>query len=228
MISKVASARADNKGWIKAEVQVGEDRIEVGERVLGITVQGGIEPRTDQEEQNLRGGLAHIGVPWTPTEFVAEALQVEHPFDRQTAAKDRTKRAIAQLLLEGPTATRERRKRELNRWRGRARELEKEEAELREGAAPGVRACWGNKRTLLFEEMAAAAGVPNPALVASYLRKGAPIAGEVPASGLFARRETPSTKTLSKALGAGQWSRKALLATVRPHADAGVDDEVLA
>jgi hypothetical protein len=35
------------------------------------------------------------------------------------------------------------------------------------------------------EEMAEAAGAPNPGFVAAYLRKDAPAFGHVPASGLF-------------------------------------------
>ena len=75
-------------------------------------------------------------------------------------------------------------------------------------------------------EMAHAAGVPAPELVVEYIRRGAPVVGEVPASGMFELIEEAPEKTLMEVLRAGTWARKRLLGSLRPSPQHGVDEEI--
>ena len=65
-----------------------------------------------------------------------------------------------------------------------------------------------------------------PEIIGQYIRGGAPMVGEVPASGLFSDRATRPSKTVAEVLKASRWSKPVLKATVKPHANHEVDVEV--
>jgi len=170
--------------------------------------------------------LAQVATPWEPEEFLEQSLRLQHPFDEQAAIRDRSRIAVFKLLTEGPSATKQRRASQFKHWQQRAKALDAAEVALKQAAPESVRDCWAGKRTLLFEEMMLAAGISDPGLVTSYLRNGAPVTGEVPASSLFEKREVEPTKTLAEVLQAGAWAKQALKATIRKHSDPAVDREV--
>ena len=85
---------------------------------------------------------------------------------------------------------------------------------------------WTGTRTHLFEEMTAAAGVPNVSVLASYLREGAPVFGEVPRSGLYEADESVPGNTFLQVIQAGKWANPQIRATVRPNLEPLVDEEV--
>ena len=209
-------ARDSDKGWLSESLVVGNACIPSGSRILRVHGESGQE-----------SGQAEVqwGVPWTAEEFMEEARKQTHPFDGGAVATDRIKHAIFLILTTGPEETKSRRRRALARWWKRAKELE--EKEKREfGKAPEeVQACWRGKRTNLLCEMAAEAGMPNPELIKSYLQQGAPVFGEVPASGLYESEESLPDKTFEQALKASRWSIPVLQATTRP-GRAEVDKEV--
>jgi len=143
-----------------------------------------------------------------------------------------------------PAETKAAREEVVRYWTARAAALDEAEKERFKAARPEVQACWSGqpshskalegqwegKRTLLFEEMAAAADVPNPALLGSYLRDGAPVFGRVPPSGLYEQAEHAPTKSLREVLQASKWSRHVLGATVKagkPEVDQEVWDRTL-
>ena len=104
--------------------------------------------------------------------------------------------------------------------------LNKKEVRACWNAHPQAEGPWRGKRTLLLEEMAVSAGVPNAKLIGEYLRGGVPILGEVVASGLFAEDEHQATKGFEEVLQTGKWSKPVIEATTRQHSDPSVDDEV--
>jgi len=182
----------------------------------------------------------HLGLPWTPTEFIDQARQLEHPFAKQAVVPDRSLRAIFHVLTKGPKGIAEVRRKELERWTRRAKELDGTERNLFSEAPAEVQARWGRhpdaaealkgpwrgKRTQLLLEMALEAGVPSARMVIELLRSGAPPFGEVPRSGAFAEKEHLATKSFKDVLQGTKWSLPVLRATVRPHKDRRVDQEV--
>ena len=90
--------------------------------------------------------------------------------------------------------------------------MQKKEVELFKNASPLVQPCWGNaptqedtlkgpwkgKRTLLFQEMAEAAGVRCSKLITAYMQKGVPVFGEVPATGLYDGEYSGPDKTFKR------------------------------
>ena len=193
-----------------------------------------------QEVNGANDVMIQYGVPWNPEVFAGEAAKVVHPFDGKAEVHDRIRWAIFVVLTKGPAAIKEHRRSVLARWQARARELDAEEIKKFDEAHEAVKPCWSNggcgivkgvwkgKRTLLLEEMAAEAGVPNPQLIGQYLRGGAPVCGRVPRSGLYGRKSTEATKTIDEVLKAAKWSKPTIRATTRPHKDPNIDVEVLA
>ena len=72
---------------------------------------------------------------------------------------------------------------------------------------------------MLFKEMAAEAGCPCPDLVMGYLTGGAPMIGELPATGMYDMEETVPTATVQQVLEASRWSKRKLAGGMRPHKD---------
>jgi hypothetical protein len=183
-----------------------------------------------------------VGVPWTPDEFIEQAAKARHPFDDPAKVADRHKFAIFLNLTQGPQAMREIRRQALEHWRRRADELQEQEVELYKKASPLVQPCWGNaptpqealsgkwkgKRTLLFQEMATAAGVVCAKTITAYMQEGAPVFGEVPPTGLYDGQYSGPDKTVGQVLQAAKWSKPAMKAKAKGEANELVDEEVLA
>ena len=101
---------------------------------------------------------------------------MEHPFALKAAVADPTLEAIFEVLTKGAKEVQANRIADYLHWAKRAEELDDQERELFRKAPKEVQACWSGrgssgdalagpwrgKRTLLLEEMAAEAGVPNP------------------------------------------------------------------
>jgi hypothetical protein len=222
-------------GWLKVKRDVTGGTLQQGSRVLKVFNQKG--GRLEDAEVSL----VLAGFPWTPSEFIEQAEEVEHPFSRPVKLPDRSLNAVFEVFTQGPSAIEAARRRELRRWEKRAAELDDQEREMFSKAPVDVKACWSGtcdwdeamrgqwkgKRTLLLEEMAKAAGVPNPGLIAAYLRTGAPAFGHVPASGLFEKEPFEATKSMKEVLQASKWSKPQLRSSVRPSRQPEVDEEVV-
>ena len=167
-----------------------------------------------------------FGVPWLKTEFVSLALQAGHPFNWATETCDATKKAIFSILTEGPIAINHKRQAYLSRWRKRAKEVEKIEAELFQATNPEVRTIVEGKRPRLFQEMLAEAGFPKAAELSKMLLQGVPMFGPFPKTGVFPDREHEATKTIEDIARAAKWSRKALLGSMRGSGNSEMDEAI--
>ena len=232
----------DNKGWLPAALaeKIGAPN---PSRILDMVQSGvqGIEELDGEGGEDRRhNDIVKLGVPWEPVEFIEQASKLVHPFDGQACITDRAKIAIFDCLTSGVQGMKAKRKKVFEHWQARAAELDDQERQLFKAADPAVQPCWGGKpsaeealegrwtgkRSLLFEEMAKEAGVPNARLLADYIRSGGPHLGECPPSGLYEHEETPATKTFKEVLQASQWSRPKVRA-MGPSREAWVDREVL-
>ena len=216
-------AAAANKGWVTNDIQLLQGSVLKGWRILRVLRRDGGSMEEDCAED--APVLIHIGLPWTVAEFHEQAKEATHPFAGQAVVPDRTLEAVFEVFTKGPVEMASIRQRALEKWTRRAAaELDADERALFAKAPAGIQAAWGGhrdprdalkgpwkgKRSLLLAEMAAAAGVPNPELIAAYIQRGAPAFGEVPASGLFGERDHPATKTFKEVLQASKWSRPQL------------------
>ena len=234
-LQQAEEVQACNKGWVLKKQVFCSGSLEPNTRILQCLKNG-------EEVQNQRkAGLVRIGIPWTEQEFCHEVCKQVHPFDLQARVEDRSLFAVHSVLTRGISGTLRARNEELQKWRSRAKVLDDQEVKLYDQAPRSVQACWSNglfekaktsngwkgKRTLLFEEMAAAAGVPDPGLLAGYLREGAPMLGEVTPCGLFETKRVEPTRSFAQILQASNWSKPVLAATTRPSANPEVDEEIV-
>ena len=105
----------------------------------------------------------------------------------------------------GPEDVKATRQRSAEKWKRRARQLDKEEIALARKAPKELWACWAGptsdadlrrgvwrgKRTLLMEEMAREAGVPHAERLSQYMREGFHIFGEAPSDRPLQGRRDP-------------------------------------
>ena len=237
----------DNRCRVMQPFAIGNGALRPGERLLEGFKKGEMaqEPKeviqVGVQEQVCVKKVIQVGVPWDEDGFVAEAKKVVPPFNCAAVVADTTKEAIFNVLVAGPEGVGQHRRAQFEYWKKRAEELDPQERDLFAKAPVGVQACWGGaktaeealsgpwrgKRTLLLDEMAAAAGIRIPKYVGASLRRGAAIVGEVPASGLFELEAHEPTKTIAEVLKASRWSRPLLRSGMRPASAPGVDEEVM-
>jgi hypothetical protein len=139
------------------------------------------------------------GLPWTPGEFIEQAKEAEQPRFTSCEAAGQVAECRVRGLHAGPEAVEAARMWELRRREKRAASSMTRRArcsprlERRQGvwewhvlSGRGDERAVEGQENAAVEEMAEAAGVPNPGFIAVYLRKDAPAFGHVP-SGLVER-----------------------------------------
>ena len=149
----------------------------------------------------LRSGLSEAGVPFlifgiyrSPSQFLSDALLVEHPFYAASALPDDMLRAVFLTLIEGPLATMKHRLKTIQRWREMATRLEVEEAALRATMDPIVSSVLKGKRLLLLREIGKELGWPDENLFAD-LTSGFKLTGTLRRTGVFEPATRPPTSS---------------------------------
>ena len=153
-----------------------------------------------------------FGCPWSPSEFLARALELEHPF-AAAHCPDATARAIFKCLTKGPKETRKHRAACFKRWRKLAKELEPKEKELCASLHPDVAPFALAKRPLLTHALLVEAEFPAADLVLKYLTEGWPMFGPFPCSEVFPKRKHERTLSREELLKTGKWAVHAIMGT---------------
>ena len=125
-----------------------------------------------------------FGIYRSESEFVAQALHLEHPFDLCVAVPDFMLRALAFNLKEGPVGVMKHRIALLQKWSAWKRDLADDEKRLHASMEPGVAAVMRGKHILLLERIASSFGWPDTEVFKS-LKNGFPSSGRIPAVGDF-------------------------------------------
>eukprot|EP00972_Heterocapsa_arctica_P088448 13041880-Heterocapsa_arctica.AAC.1 len=173
----------------------------------------------------VSGGIVEVGLAWTPLEFVAQALRAPHPFTQQHC-EDGILRSVFQTLTRSPEATQAARDQALERWRRRARELERKEAQLKESVHPDVAGSVAGKRLLLFGEMLSEIGFPDPGNLIHKMATGFPLVGEIEPSGVFPKCVRPATSTIQDLWKTARANQELASRSLGPSADSELDFEV--
>ena len=106
-----------------------------------------------------------FGIPWSPSEFAAEAAKARHPFQQQAPLPDVLLRVIFDLVTRGPEFVSRSRIARLAYWTKVAKELDTQELDFRKSLQPEVRDVLRGKRLLLFKRMLEESGY----IVRNYL-----------------------------------------------------------
>ena len=127
---------------------------------------------------------AKIGTHWTPSQFVAEALKVDHPYDKEVTLPPSVAQTFVEIAQLGPKALRDLRDGTLAHYENRRKDLEAEERALHAKLDPGVEATVKDKNILLFKEMLIDCGYDDIA-VADLLIFGVRVVGLLERIGIW-------------------------------------------
>ena len=154
-----------------------------------------------------------VGIPWTPEEFIEQALHAKHPRHILDGIPDETKRAVDQLASLSLGEIGAHRTEALRKWIGRARELEEREEANRESMPPHCAKVLGRKRLVLFEEMLSECGHEDTS-IARDISRGFELSGAICRNPAFrAKRSTASLPESELRRNAAVTREATLLAT---------------
>ena len=148
-----------------------------------------------------------FGVQWEPEDFVARAMEAQHPCDVAQSIPSVLNEVIEVLCRNSELEIAKRRMKFLCKWNKRAKVLQREEDELKRRMDPEVSVAVRDKRILVFSEILQELQYPDLGVI-SELEHGAELVGEVPVTGMLPYRFSPSLMTVEE-LGS-------IAASVRP------------
>ena len=153
-------------------------------------------------------------LPWTPEEFVAQALSARHPF-ASLSCHDALLRNFFDLATQGPSAVADLRAANLKKWQARAKQLEADECRLRAAAHPDLSTALAGKNLILFKELLLATSFPGAERLVDSMAKGFSVAGRVPATGIFPRRPLEAKSDLASLKRGARASQDLVFAAIR-------------
>jgi hypothetical protein len=156
----------------------------------------------------------HFGVHWKPEQFFEAAKEVLHPYDACDYVPDDVKRAIVSTVNRPPDVVMQEREATLLAWEARARELQNSEDALHAAMHPEIANIYSGKRFLLLQEMLACIGWEDAQLVGDLV-SGMPLAGELPATGVFPRERREPLRSIEWLWATAKQTRECIKADAR-------------
>ena len=176
-----------------------------------------VQPVFDEKGEKV-SLKATYGVYFTPSEFLAKAAQLTHPFDMPLPLDNANMDAMAFILTEGPAAVAAYRAQTLSYYVERAKKLRHEEAALHEQLDSAIKLVLASKRLLLFQEMLQDAGVDDPELF-NDIQNGFHLVGDLKPSGQFQHQWKPASLDVEQLRQTAVWAQQAAVASCRKCAD---------
>eukprot|EP00973_Karenia_brevis_P071233 9897747-Karenia_brevis.AAC.1 len=170
---------------------------------------------------NDNGGLASglttldVGVLWSKPEFIAEAMGVVHPFDRQIRIPSRVAAALHDITSEPPSSTVHFRISMLEHYSEVAARLEEQERVLHKQLHPDVERVVADKRILLFRQMLRDIQYDDES-VAEYLVSGVKVVGDLEAVGIWKEESRPAACSLKSLWEGAKLAQKKMQESRKP------------
>ena len=167
-------------------------------RELGYPLRAASSQTATSKHHGLPREVCVIGVPSTPTEFVARAVTAGHPRDLQRHTSEIAQEAVNANFVLPPYDVARQRVEVIKRWTNRAAELDPLEKQANAQRPAHLQQLLANKRLLLMREILTELEYPDVGLV-SDIERGFPLCGWMPATGVFevkTRRPSFSLATL--------------------------------
>ena len=173
-------------------------------------------PSTLEENRGAPTAFAKIAMPWTPQEYVTEALNIKvHPFDKCVPVIDTAKLAVLTAVCNGPAWLRQHRIAELDRWKSLRESFVKKEEEIHKLLHPGAKAVLSGTQLLLIGHLLNEMEWPDREL-AGDLTAGLPIVGEIPCSGVFKEQKPKDSRSVDWLVRSARGWRSKLQSSVGP------------
>ena len=151
-----------------------------------------IELRDGKESEGVEVAItAVLGKFWEKTDFVDQALLLEHPFRKARSTQDESVKAIFNLLTLGPTKFLARLKMKLNFMHQKMLALQEQERQLHAAMSSEVAKVLEGKNILLFKYILSKLHYPDVDLP-SDMASGFKLTGTLKPTGIFEAEHKPA------------------------------------
>ena len=188
-------------------------------RFTPLRSKGGIlESNLDKHEQAW-------GVPFSPREFLAEAVKSGHPKAFGSIVPAVLRDAIALNFSGNDAELIKMRAAFFKRWTHRATELQVQEADVKGKMPEHLKDILAPKRILVWKEMLEEVNYPDMAVVDEMVQ-GTQLTGIIPPTGIFEKAFKPAESTVGMLMEGSASKRLAAFYSTRTSGDPTVDEVV--
>lgn len=177
--------------------------IPLGAKMLRSSTTKGEECEQQQKQKYI------FGIYRSSTQFVQEALSLQHPFDSCIGVPDDILKRLSEHLSSSPLDIMRKRLTTLQRWRKKAFELKTEDEALFENMTSGCRSVLRGKSISLMRYIAKELNWPDKTLF-DELVQGFKLTGVQPRSGIFESDCKPPQYDEDELMARGKFVRPAL------------------
>jgi hypothetical protein len=168
-----------------------------------------------------------VGIPWTPEEFLKQAISCKHPRNIVHGLPKELVDSIVYNVVNSDEHIASERTQTIRHWLGKAIELMELERDVKDSAPQHCKRILASKRIKLFEFLLQEAGHDDKDLCNNIVR-GFDLAGDIPDSNVFRKRQKFSTLTVDDLRGNAARIRSGILGTLGASPDPEIDEGVYA
>ena len=167
-----------------------------------------------------------VGIPWTPDEFISQALAAKHPKHLFTGLPSELRTTIDALATESPSQVGATRTEQLRKWVGRVQDLVPVEKAIKQRMDSNCARVLQSKRLAVFKELLEASHHKDETIVAD-IAEGFKLSGPIPASGVYRAKRTSATLTTAALRKAAHVLRRGILHSTKSSGDAELDQATI-
>ena len=196
-------------------------------RITPLRSMGGIAAQSSDLVKEQKTVMEQAwGIPFTPEEFIQEAVNRGHPKLISTLVPPVLMEAVFHNFQNGDLSHLPRLRAEwFSKWTARANELKAEELQWKASMPDHIANILKPKRLLLWKEILLDIGYPD-ADVVSELSNGTELVGEVPTYGIFEKTFKPAEITVESLCKAAKPIKRKQYYSCRSSGDAEIDELV--
>jgi len=170
-------------GPLKEDQVIGDTTLRKGSLIESVTQRKLGRRGSDRWEIRVQ-----IREPWTTEEFIKESTKVKVPWRRQAFVPDRTLKLVVEALEKGVEEFDRKWEANIEILARRAANYKEQEEVARKNLKAWVKKVSQGKQTILMEDLLRTIKYPDID-VARCVREGFPLAGDMPETGVFKKKE---------------------------------------
>lgn len=193
------------------------------QRPLRLTMGETVATKSCKRSKEGHAECKHMwGVPWSPSEFVAEASRLGHPKSFLNSLPDTLMKAVQNNVNNSHSEIAAKRNRWFMKWLKRADELTAMDRDIRAHLQQGSKQVIDKKRISLFKEILESSNYHDMAVV-NILLEGAPLSGVVEESGIYPKVFRPASLSVQSLKEKATDIRTSILSNVKSSGDPDCD-----